>query len=190
MSKITNPTEKKTLAYREDHRYPAEYPHAFRTTFPRKKARANRKYRRQVRQILDDSRDLIRDGSESSSPPVRREYVRKWAVVPLGAWVTDRRDWRLRRVAWNYFKSPYDPVAPREPFAAFLTQVMATDTPATLVLARYFHELLYPTTVPQHAPDFNVSRKRTWLAAYIRDNPAWEQRLRTWFERARPADGE
>lgn len=183
MSKITHPAEKKARAYRQDHRYPAEYPHAFRTAFPRKKARANRKYRRQVRQFLDDTHDAIRDGAEASSPPVRREYVRKWAAVPLDEWVRERQERRVRRVAWNYFKNPYDPATHREPFLAFLAQAMASDTQATLAIARYFHELVDLTDSPPSDPDANVSRKRTWLAAFLADNPEWDERLRAWMQR-------
>ncbi len=53
MSKVKNPHEKKRLAYDRDHVSPAEYPHAFRKTWPRKKARAERRARRKVRQVLN-----------------------------------------------------------------------------------------------------------------------------------------
>jgi hypothetical protein len=184
VSKITDPAEKKARANREDHRYPAEYPHAFRSSFPRKRARANRKYRRQVGQFLDDTRDLIRDGAEASSPPLRRDVVRKEAVVPLGEWVTERRERRVRRTTWNYFKVPFNPTIHRESFIGFLVQVTAVDTPAARALARYFYDLIDPTDGPPRGPDANVGRKRAWLRAFLADSPEWDKRLHAWMEQA------
>jgi hypothetical protein len=52
MSKVKSPVDKKRLVYDRDHVTPAEYPHAFRKQWPRKKAKAERAARRKVRQVL------------------------------------------------------------------------------------------------------------------------------------------
>ena len=78
MSKVKTPREKKRLAYDRDHVSPAEYPHAFRKTWPRKKAQAERSTRRKVRQAL---RGVGDDGTICST--IRRKKVRKWGSISL-----------------------------------------------------------------------------------------------------------
>ncbi len=77
MSSVKSPRAKKRLAYERDHVAPAEYPHAFRKQWPRKKARAGRAYRRKVRQLLRAA------GADAPVAAVRREEMRKWGTVPL-----------------------------------------------------------------------------------------------------------
>ena len=128
MSKITDPTEKKAVAYEEDHRNQSEYPHAFRRIFPRKKARASRTYRHQVRQYIADNAEQIIQEEESSIPPVRRKVIRKWTPIALGDWVAFRQGKRIRQVAWNYFRYPYERERDRERFAAFLVHNQETSS--------------------------------------------------------------
>lgn len=77
MSKVKTPQEKKRLAYDRDHVSPAEYPHAFRKTWPRKKAQAERSARREVRQLLGTG------GDEIAVANVLRKEVRKWGSISL-----------------------------------------------------------------------------------------------------------
>jgi hypothetical protein len=77
MSKVKSPVDKKRLVYDRDHVTPAEYPHAFRKQWPRKKAKAERAARRKVRQVLQAS------GEDTAATVVRREPVRKWASISL-----------------------------------------------------------------------------------------------------------
>ncbi len=88
MSPSTNPTLKKALAYKKDHRVAAEYPHAFRRIWPRKKAWANRKYRHRAQQRLAEAMSYGPDEqADSSVLPVRRDKQRKSGVMPLEKWV-------------------------------------------------------------------------------------------------------
>jgi hypothetical protein len=74
---LTAPLKKKRLAYDRDHVTPAEYPHAFRRKWPRKKAKAERATRRKVRQVLKMT------GDQAAIADVRRERVRKWGSITL-----------------------------------------------------------------------------------------------------------
>ena len=73
MSKVKSPPEKKRLAYDRDHATLVEYPHAFRKTWPRKKANAQRVARRKVRQVLSET------GDDGPVAEIRRESVGKSA---------------------------------------------------------------------------------------------------------------
>lgn len=188
MSKLTDPTEKKMVAYKEDHRVPAEHPHAFRHSFPRKKARASRIYRHQVRRYVEDNTERILQEEESSVPPVRRKSVRKWGSVPLGKWVAYRQAKRIRQVAWNYFRNPYERERDRERFSTFLAATMAIDTADTRALALHWHALLHGFEPGQPRVYMNDDRRSAWLKAFLADNPEWDQRLHAWMESADKAD--
>jgi hypothetical protein len=92
MSSVKSPREKKRLAYDRDHVTAAEYPHAFRKQWPRKKARANRACRRQVRQVLQAA-----DG-EIAVHEIRREQVQKWGVVTVRTRIEQKREKRQAMV--------------------------------------------------------------------------------------------
>jgi hypothetical protein len=144
-----SPQQKKALFYQKDHHVTAEYPQSFARTWPRKKARANRKYRRQVRQILAESatQDEREDQGAVSlrSLPVRRDPVRKWGPpLSMREWVTSRLENRLRRTAWNYFRQPYDRGRHRERFIGFLKEITAGQSEYSRQFARCMNELLEP----------------------------------------------
>ncbi len=183
MSKITDPTEKKALAYEKDHRDLTEFPHTFRTVWPRKKARANRKYRRQVHQYVNDSEQAILEGAELSTPPLRRGTVRKWGAVPLSKWVADQKEMRLRRTAWNFFKRPYDREMDQQRFSRFLATITQGRTAASREIAKHFGEMLAPPdpSKPPYHPHIAEPLPREWLAAFLADTPEWDQRLRAWI---------
>lgn len=194
VSKITDPAEKKALTYREDHRYPAEYPHSFRKTFPRHKARANRKYRRQVRQYVETH---ATEPLEQSPLPVQREIVTKWTVMPLGEWIVRQRRRRIRRTAHNYFKSTYDPAIHQQRFAVFLSSMtgISAHSADAREYARYFRDLLDPLDLrePMLATVHRTNRERLWLATFLRDRPEWGPRRRDWIDRvdtSQSADGQ
>lgn len=84
MSKVKSAPQKKQLSYERDHFSPAEYPKGFRKNWPRKKARANRTFRRKVAQLVDAS--LHRNASRQDDlavEQVARERVQKWDVETL-----------------------------------------------------------------------------------------------------------
>lgn len=184
MSRITDPTEKKAAAYENDYRNQSEYPHAFRRIFPRRKARANRTYRHQVRQYVAGNAENILQQEESSIPPVRRKTVRKWTPLPLGRWVEHRQAKRIRQVAWNYFRDPYVRERDSERFSGFLAGTIAVDTAETRALALHWHVLLHGFKPGQPRSYMNDDRRSAWLQAFLTDNPDWDQRLHAWMASA------
>jgi len=187
-----SPQQKKALFYHKDHHLLAEYPHSFARTWPRKKARANRKYRRQVRQILAESarQDERKDHSAVSirSLPVRRDPVRKWGPpLSMREWVTSRLENRLRRTAWNYFKQPYDRNRQQARFVGFLQEITAGHSGYSRQLARCMNALLDPPepVEPMRSVGglWNSSQAQLWLSAFLSDEPEWEGHLRHWIRR-------
>jgi hypothetical protein len=185
MKRRKTPLEKKTLAYKKEHILTVEYPNAFRRYWPRKKAAAARKERRQVRQQLAE---IVPPHATDLRPdfplkPVRRDRVQKWpsSVTPLGTLVPQRHYWRVARIAWNFFKQPYLSSAHRERFCAFLSQLTQSKTTYTSRVARLFAELLNPPAMHVHA-EFAAGgdRRVEWLRAFLKDAPEWEPRLRNW----------
>ncbi len=84
MSKVKSAPQKKQLSYERDHFSPGKYPKGFRKNWPRKKARANRAFRRKVAQLVDAS--LHRNASSSDElavEHVKREHVEKWVIETL-----------------------------------------------------------------------------------------------------------
>jgi len=77
MSKVKTPHKKKRLAYDRDHVSPAEYPHAFRKNWPRKKATAERRARRKARQVLAAT------GDDTEVATIRRKQIWKWGVLTV-----------------------------------------------------------------------------------------------------------
>jgi hypothetical protein len=92
MSKVKSAPEKKRLAYAHDHVTPAEYPHAFRKKWPRKKAKAERSARHKVRQLLDAT------GDDAIVGVIRRKRVRKWGSISLREYVQFKQ-WKRQQMA-------------------------------------------------------------------------------------------
>lgn len=184
--KPRNPTEKKRIAYKKDHIYHAEYPHAFRKTWPRIKAITKREERHKVRQHLTRLTDANEDAQgDFALKPFWREPVRKRARVrPLGESIRGRlwkRGWKL---GWNLLKAPYSSEKHRKPFTALLESVTRMDDAS----ARGFAKRLAPVLLPGLLMDdwgrpVRSSRHlQSWLQAFFRDEPEWEPRLRAWVE--------
>src|SRR5262249_12554670 len=81
-----DPSAKKEVDYRAEHRYAVEYPHLERHNWPKKKALRNQTYRRRLQRSLDHA--LSEDGKpleEISTEPVRRVKSKRWSsAIPLG----------------------------------------------------------------------------------------------------------
>src|SRR5260221_8207391 len=92
MSKIKSPPEKKRLAYGRDHVSPAEYPHAFRKTWPRKRAKTQRAARCKVQEVLDATSD------DKIAAAVPRKRVRKWGRISLRESVAIKKSKREQMV--------------------------------------------------------------------------------------------
>lgn len=79
------PPEKKRLSLEKDHPTQAKYPHGFRKSWPLKEKKAQRGFRRQVKQTLTEalgSIDPVVDDIDVDG--IRRKIVRKWEAKPLG----------------------------------------------------------------------------------------------------------
>jgi hypothetical protein len=206
------PTEKKALSYKKDHAISAEYPHAFRRQWPRKKARVQRKERRQVNQSLTQVTQSYQEeqGDDILLKPIQRNFVESWGdPVPLGIWVKDRQFRRIYRTAWNFFKVPYTSNLHRDSFKAFLQIVTKGRTIYSGRLAQLFSELLsssakqgrsefdgiysYQDKISKQEYQSKTHWKSDWLRAFLKDEPEWEERLRAWiaeFENERERERE
>ncbi len=176
MSERKAPQEKKALSYTRDHVIRAEQrkkpsPHATPV-----KEQANRKFRRQVHQVLDVEQDALAvDPLEDTTvDAIRREQIQKLPATPLGKWLEDRRSRRVERTASNYFKRPYETAKHRDKFAAFLDAVVRGHSDNSRKLAEYFARVLDPTSR-------DTARMREWLRAFFRDEPLWDKQLREWI---------
>jgi hypothetical protein len=182
-----SPAEKKSLAYKKDRVLQVEYPHAFRRQLSRKKARSNRKERRQVRHLLDSLLPHQDNDARLDMPlePIRRVklYSRSGSTIPLGISVQRRLHERIRRTAWNFFKTPYNPGLHKKRFIAFLAQLtQGKSSPTTQKIAWLFQEALNPPEPLTKAEYvYRLDARHAWLQAFLADEPAWEERLRTWI---------
>jgi hypothetical protein len=172
--------KRKELDYDRHRRSAAEFPHAWRRQLPRKKARARRAFRRGIAEALRAARDRA-EFAEADLDTVQRRAVVPWPNPTLREHVTRVLNNRVERVAWNYFKNPYDSERHRVPFARFLAALTAGRSPA---LAQRFRRIL--STPPARSvgpgrvwpPD--PAQQHGWLLAFFADEPQWRQRLHDW----------
>jgi hypothetical protein len=182
--------QKKVDSYKKDRRLKAEYPHSFRRKWPKKKARAERKYRRRIHQLLTGLR-LRAEGDQIEdfpADPLRRPKPHKWpgTAQPLGAFLRQRRRTRVQKVAWNYFKEPYNGDRHCQPFSAFLREVSRGRGDPSRELTRAFERLHSSQREPggreNSAYDpWRSECRRRWLQAFLQDEPEWEGRLLDWI---------
>lgn len=181
------PREKKEREY-EDRFACSEYPHLFRKGWPRKKAKASRRFRRRAEGLLrgleGDAGEVLERAEDAGATEaaVRRadvRRVRKWGTVSLRDRVRLSRRERVERLGFNFFTSPYDPAEHRKPFKTFLAAQMEGRTEHTREAASFIAYLLdEPEITPFYDRHYN---KRAWVAAFLRDAPGWEARLRAWI---------
>jgi len=176
MTERKAPQEKKVLSYTHDHVVRVEHHAKSAQHATPDKEQANRKFRRQVHQVLDVEQDTLAvDPLEDTSvDAIRRKPIQKPAAIPLGAWVEDRLSRRVERTAGNYFKQPYASIEHREKFAAFLDTAVRGHTDNSRRLAEYFAGVLDPASL-------DTARRREWMHAFFLDEPLWEERLRLWI---------
>lgn len=91
------PQEKKRLSLKKDHPLVAEYPHAFRKSWPKKKRRAQRTFRRKTKQALDQGKGPIDPAAEEwvDSGGIRRKPVNNWGAPALGEVIKRKK---IRRI--------------------------------------------------------------------------------------------
>jgi hypothetical protein len=107
MSRIKHPGQKKRLSLSRDHRVHARHDKNFRSEWPLKKARTNRKFRHAGKAALaavvaDEASDVPLDNAHVSLK--RQRSLRKEDVQSLADWIADRRKYR----EWSNPKDPND----------------------------------------------------------------------------------
>jgi hypothetical protein len=197
MKKARSPQQKKTLAYHKDRFVVAEYPHAFRRKWPRKRAYASRAYRHRVHQLLGEHKGTLLQESDAAGgervKAVHRREVRRWGTMTLRERVHFRQWRRASGTARKYFSYPYSAERDRQRFTMFLASLTTGATPALRDVALFFADLL---DAAQHAspdvsaymPGYNSHQRPSWLRAFLRDEPEWEPRLRAWIIRVMAGD--
>jgi len=192
-----DPEDKKARSYRKDYRIADEDPQQFRRAWPRKKALRNQTYRRRLHRSLRRALDTAHELSDVAPAPVRRvlsKWTRQGGAVPLGEWVRWKRATRLHRIAWNFFKEPYDSPCHRLPFARFLASLTEGRSAYAAELAAIFRGVLAGQGPMDQSGDFSRYHRfgddaPAWLHQFFRDEPAWEPRLRAWIAGTRQHDG-
>src|SRR5688572_9367151 len=125
-SRGRSPTEDKARTYARERRGFAEYPHAFRGAWRKKKAAVEgsrrARERTELRSAFGTPDEATLDALAVES--IARKRIAKWgAGTTLGEWVQDRLERRVERAGWNYFKTNYDSALHRERFVAFLASL-------------------------------------------------------------------
>ena len=186
-----SPAEDKLLSYERDRRnYIYHSREGSNHTWPRKRARSHRKYRRQVRGVLStaDTRVTADDLAEPRPELVRRDEVKKWGTYTLREWVNRQHQERITSTAWNYFKTPYNAELHRKRFAAFLSSLVDGRTAYSREVAQFLKQLLDRPAGKRDAEGATIGPywrigSEYWLYAFFADEPDWETRLRAWIER-------
>ena len=192
MKRKLSPQEKKRLRYAKDFFNVAEYPHAFRVGWPRKKARMNRKFRRGVHELLREARYVSEETMNEADDyqPITRKYIeksiprerpRKWGVITLREKVDGTLEDRVHHIGWNYFKEPYDSNKHRRRFSNYLTTIVEGRTDYSAKIAQFLWEILSPSD-PRSESSFSYTRR--WLRSFFSDEPEWEERLLTWIRKS------
>ena len=187
-----DPREAKELDYARHRRSAAEYPHAWRRQLPRKKANAERAFRRDAAETLRAARGAVRaeraeraEQAGEELDDLQRQKVTTWTVPTLREHVARVLDNRVERLGWNYFKTPYDSARHRGPFAYFLAALTAGRQGYSHDYAQRFARIL--ATPPALASGLlgswppDPSRIHRWLLEFFADEPEWEQRLCDWI---------
>ncbi len=167
MRRRRSPHEKKRLSYERDHPTDAEYPHALRGYWAKRKAIAERSFRRRAKLALtlDD---------EGAVDTVRRKRMRKWGARSLGERVREKLETRALRVGYNFFKRPYDSRIHRERFTRLLRALTAERDGKARDHARAFGLFL-------EADDRSrFFERREWLEHYFEDEPAMRAQVTAW----------
>ncbi len=183
MKRPLTPQEKKAYAYQKEHFVAAEYPHLFRRSWPLKKARSKRAYRRKVKQSLEAflTQDVDELEAQSRVSEIRKKMPRKWPVLTLRGWLDVRRGQRTHRFARHLFRLSYYAEAHQSRFSSLLASLPKTSEFYGPYLAETLGELLQRPTRPVLRPINNLNWRRVWLHDFLRDEPEWEARLQEWI---------
>ena len=184
VKRARSPGEDKALTYAHERRGFAEYPHAFRGKWRKKKAALEGACRARVR---DELLRAVGTPAEAdldalAVEAIVRKRATKWDAASLGEWVASRFAKRTRFTGRNFFKAPYDASAHRARFTVFLTDLVKGRGEGARDMARRFGALLSPPTwpVPPDTQDHEADRDRVWLATFLADEPGWAAKLAAW----------
>lgn len=173
-----SPQEKKRLRYRRDFDPDVEYPHSFRKSWPRKKARVTRAHRRTVKQDLE----ALLGGASLDAVSASVAAHRKFALGKGGARsLRERVEHSLKRrcstIGWNFFRRGYSSRRDRENFIAFLESLMEGRTTEATLRKDVVRAWL-------KGPDdsYNAANRGRWLEAFFKDVPEWERKLLDWLD--------
>lgn len=191
-----SPTEKKTLAYRLDHRLGVQDPHRHRRAWPKKKALRNQTYRRQVSRSLEPALGPVASEIDDFSPDAVRRRKSKWTLFggpkPLGKWVKSQQRKRLSHIG-RKLRANFDRERYRNRLPALLANLIEGRSEHSRELARFFSLLLeLPPAGYPWGWEGNEEKKQfpgvvdwiDWhhrLRALFREQPEWEAKLRSWI---------
>lgn len=186
MKRLT-PQEKKRLRYSKDHFVEAEYPHAFRRYWPKKKALASRAYRRTIRHKLVNIQEIpVLEEVDTHIRAIRREEVNKGGATFLRELVDNKLSKRRHRLGWNFFKRPYSTVLDRKRFIVFLASLTEGKSQESTEYARVVEQWLDPPI--ESARWLRIVERQKWLHAFFQDEPEWENCLRQWVDKLLATD--
>jgi hypothetical protein len=184
------PREKKELDYRKEGRVGSL--HGYVKSYPKIKARLNRKSRRQAETVLKVAGIESAESAAEAADAQALTRARLLRPVPrvggfnfkphrytLKEWVGQKLERRALSSGHRYFAEPYDSGKHRKKFAAHLRTIMLGRSPRSAEAASFYRELLSPTT-----PDTGrrYGRQMAWLRQFFADAPRYEQRFRDWLE--------
>jgi hypothetical protein len=96
MSSVHSPQQKKELSYNRDHRAKGKYDKAFRKTWPLKKRKAVRSFRRAANSLT--ARTLYDAESDATISSIKQKKLKKWGAPSLREDVERRMERRERRI--------------------------------------------------------------------------------------------
>ena len=181
------PAEDKRLDREHQRRGFGEYPKAHRAGKKQRRKRAAKGAVKSATRVA-----LARAPSELGDPgfdPGKLEPRPVHAIwsTPLAIWVPRQLASRVARIGWNYFKRAYLSARDRAPFTAFLESLMkGRGGDSVLIAAELGTSVAWldAQRLPaRKRPPSRGDSRAEWLAAYFRDEPRAEARLRAWIRR-------
>ena len=144
-----------------------------------------RSRRRKIKQVFPAQPYTVEseeaDAMTTEATPVLEHdpwYRHSYPGLPLAEHLRRSRHRRLIATGRHFFRHPYTPEV-RKPFGRFLENMLAGGTGDSVELARLFQGILdHSGTTYRYWP-----ARSAWLQDFLRDEPHWEPRLRTWITR-------
>jgi hypothetical protein len=194
MKRRRTPSEKKELAYEKDHILRVEYHNTFRRSWPRKKARVNRKDRRKTHQYLERllPNDAEQARLEATATPYILDDAQKWpgSVISLREHLAEKRRRIAQFTGHNYFRKAYAKEAHYEAFYRFIQQLLKDTSEYAYSVSRVLDELLTPAEEldqPRYSMQHQLRRK--WLLQFFHDAPELYPAVQQWIAQCKERHG-